>query len=237
MGITRPITTSTGEVIALPQMSKEELEKRKKLQRILSRRKKGKNGRRQARMKLRRFDRYISNRRNDARHKATTRLVKTHGLIGIEDLQVKNMTKSARGTLENPGKQIAQKAGLNRRMLDVAPGEVRRQLEYKGAWYGTIVEAVAPHFTSQDCSACHARNVVARSEQVFECVSCGLVLCRDINAARNIEHKAIQAYGRRTGGNSPWIEPEYRSEAGTRKEVMIVEAMQTARSPCLQAGE
>jgi hypothetical protein len=64
------------------------------------------------------------------------------------------------------------------------------------------------------------------------------VLCRDTNAARNIECKAIRAYGRRTGGVSPWIEPDYRPQAGTRKAVMIgIKTMQAARSRCLQAAE
>ena len=194
MGINQPITTSTGEIIALPQMTKPELAKRQHLNRQLSRRQKGKAGRRQARLKLRRFDRHITNRRNDARHKATTRLVKNHGLIGIEDLQVRNMTRSAHGTADKPGKQVAQKAGLNRRMLDVAPAEVRQQLEYKGVWYGAAVEAVPPAYTSQDCSACGMRNVVPRGARVIQCLGCGLVVCRDTNAARNIKDRAIQQY-------------------------------------------
>lgn len=237
LGVNQPITTSSGEVIALTQMSKEENARRKNLNRVLSRRKKGSAGRKQARRKLRRFDQHMANRRNDARHKETTRLVKSHGLIGIEDLQVRNMTASARGSVEEPGRQVAQKAGLNRRMLDVAPGEVRRQLEYKGLWYGPVVIAVPPAYTSQDCSACGTRNCVPRDARVIECLACGSVMCRDTNAARNIEIRAIREYGRRTGGVSPWIEPDYRPETGTRKSAMIPFGMQAARSPRLQAGE
>lgn len=144
MGVIKPVATSDGLTIALPQTSASELARRKRLCRVLSRRKKGSAGRRQARLALCRFDRHVANRRNDARHKETTRLVKSHGLIGIEDLRVRNMTRSARGTVQEPGRQVAQKAGLNRRMLDVAPAEFRRQLEYKGSWNGCAVIAIPP---------------------------------------------------------------------------------------------
>jgi putative transposase len=237
MGVNQPITTSTGAVIALPQVSKEENKRRVVLCRTLSRRKKGSAGRKQARLALRRFDRHISNRRKDARHKETTRLVKSHGLIGIEDLKVRNMTRSARGSAEMPGKQVAQKAGLNRRILDVAPGEVRRQLEYKGGWYGSAVIAVPAAFTTQDCSLCGARNCVGRGDRVLACIACGTVICRDTNAARNVEQRAIIEYGRLIGGVSPWIESDRWPETETSKSAMIAQAMQAGRSPCLQAGE
>ncbi len=237
MGVAQPITTSTGRVIALPQVSKTEMQRRQRLARILSRRKKGSAGRLRARQRLRRFDQHIANRRNDARHKEITRLVKSHGLIGIEDLQVRNMTRSAKGTEQVPGKQVAQKAGLNRRMLDVAPGEVRRQIEYKGRWHGTVVEAVPPANTTQDCSVCGTRNRVARGDRLLSCEACGSILCRDTNAARNIERRAIEQHGRRTGGVSPWIEPDCRPETGTPMAAMIATAMQAGRSPRLQAGE
>ena len=237
MGVNKPVATSDGRTIALPQMSASELERRKLLCRVLSRRKKGSAGRRQARLALRRFDHHIANRRNDARHKETTRLVKSHGLIGIEDLRVRNMTRSARGTVQEPGRQVAQKAGLNRRMLDVAPGEFRRQLEYKGSWNGCAIIPVPPHYTSQDCSVCGTRNRVGRDERLFRCITCGTEMCRDTNAARNIERRAIIEFGRRTGGVSPWIEPDYRPEAGTPKSATIPVGMQAGRSPCLQAGE
>jgi putative transposase len=237
MGVNQPITTSTGEVVALPQVSKTENKKRAALCRVMSRRKKGSAGRMQARLALRRFDRHMANRRNDARHKETTRLVKNHGLIGIEDLQVRNMTRSAHGSVEEPGKKVAQKAGLNRRMLDVAPGAVRLQLEYKGIWYGSVIEPVPPANTTQDCAACGARNRVVRGDRVIDCVACGTVKCRDTNAALNIERRAVEQYGRRIGGVSPWIEPNCRPESETLKSATVAAATQAERSPGLQAGE
>lgn len=238
IGIHRPVATSTGETIALPQMSREEGAKRVRLVRRLSRRQKGSAGREEARRRLQRFDRYIADRRDDARHKATTRLVQSHGLLGIEDLHVRAMTASARGTAEAPGRQVAQKAGLNRRMLDVAPGEIRRQIEYKASWTGRVLIAVPPAYTSQDCSACGERGHIARSERTFACDACGARSDRDTNAARNILARAITEYGRRTGGDSPWIESHRRPETGTPKAAMIaLVAMQAGRSPRVHAGE
>jgi putative transposase len=231
MGVNQPVTTSTGEVIALPQVSKAENVRRAHLDRVLSRRKKGSAGRRQARLALRRFHRHVADRRNDARQKVTTRLVKSHGLIGIEDLKVRNMTASTRGATEQPGRNIPQKAGLNRRLLDVAPYEFRRLLEYKGVWHGSAVIAVSPAYTSQDCSGCGCRCLIGRSERIFVCPHCGLIIDRDWNAALNVKLRALVEYGRRTGGVCPWIEPECRPEAGTPKAAMIVlAAMQVGRS-------
>ena len=101
-------------------------------------------------------------------------------------MNVRAMTASARGAVAEPGRQVAQKAGLNRRMLDVAPGEIRRQLTYKAGWTGRIVIAIPPAYTSQDCSACGMRGHVARGERMFACDARGDEMDRDTNAARNI---------------------------------------------------
>ena len=83
-------------------------------------------------------------RRLDFTHKLTTDLTKNHGFVGIEDLRVKNMTRSAKGDAQDPGRNVAQKAGLNRAILDNTPGERRRQLAYKAPWYGSALVAVRP---------------------------------------------------------------------------------------------
>jgi putative transposase len=238
LGINQPITTSAGEIIALPQMTKEESAHRAKLAQKLSRTRKNSAGREESRRRLQRFDQYIADRRKDARHNETTRLVKNHGLIGIEDLNVRAMTASARGTVEAPGRRVAQKAGLNRRMRDVSPGEIRRQLTYKAGWTGRILIAVSPAYTSQDCSGCGTRGHVARGERRFACNVCGAEIDRDTNAARNIRTRTITEHGRRTGGDSPWIEPKCRPETGTSKAAMIAHhAMQAGRSRALQGAE
>ncbi|MGP3967523.1 RNA-guided endonuclease InsQ/TnpB family protein [Streptomyces sp. 6N223] len=95
-----------------------------------------------------------ANRRQDFTHKLTTDLAKSHGFVGIEDLRVKNMTKTAKGTREQPGRNVRQKAGLNRSILDNAPGQRRQQLAYKCRMYGSALIAVPALHTSQTCAAC-----------------------------------------------------------------------------------
>lgn len=136
-------------------------------------------------------------RRQDFTHKLTTDLTKNHGWVGIENLNVKGMTRSAKGTVENPGSNVPQKAGLNRSVLDNTPGERRRQFTYKAAWHGSEIRAVpAPH-TSQTCSVCGVVDPGSRQGcgREFACTACGHVEHADLNAARNIEDRA-----RRMGG-------------------------------------
>jgi putative transposase len=120
-------------------------------------------------------------RRKDFTHKLTTDLAKSHGWVAIEDLRVKNMTKTAKGTKEKPGTNVAQKAGLNRAILDNAWGERRRQLGYKAARHGSELRVVPASGTSQTCSECHVRDPQSRPGcgRVFACTvrahgTCGL---------------------------------------------------------------
>lgn len=136
-------------------------------------------------------------RRNDFTHKLTSDLAKNHGIVGIEDLRVKNMTASARGTVEEPGKNVATKAGLNRGILDNAPAERRRQLEYKCPKYGSLLVAVPPANTSRTCSKCGTVDPANRPGcgRGFACVACGFRAHADKNAALNIEDLAVRAAG------------------------------------------
>jgi putative transposase len=97
-------------------------------------------------------------RRLDFTHKLTTDLAKSHGWVGIEDLRVKVMTRSAKGTVLEPGRNVRAKGGLNRAILDNVPGERRRQLAYKAPGFGSELRLVPPAFTSQICSACGHRD-------------------------------------------------------------------------------
>ncbi|MER5762942.1 transposase [Streptomyces sp. NPDC002082] len=139
-----------------------------------------------------------ANRRTDFTHKLTTDLAKNHGLIGIEDLRVKSMSKSARGTTEVPGRNVRAKAGLNRSILDNTPGERRRQLEYKARMYGAVLVAVPPFHTSQTCAECGQVDPESRKGcgRLFACTRCGHVDDADHNASVEIEARA-----RRTGGS------------------------------------
>jgi putative transposase len=97
------------------------------------------------------------------------------------------LTASAKGTLEAPGRNVKAKAELNRAMLNVAFGEIRRQLEYKCLWYGSELVAVNPAYTSQRCSECGQTEAGNRASQaVFCCLKCGHAENADHNAAKNI---------------------------------------------------
>jgi putative transposase len=131
-------------------------------------------------------------RRLDFTHKLTTDLAKSHGWVGIEDLPVKYMTRSAEGTVDAPGRNVRQKAGLNRAILDNAPFERRRQLAYKAPRFGSELRVVPAPGTSQTCSACGHRDPESRPGcgRVFACTACGRQAHADHNAARNIERIA-----------------------------------------------
>ena len=129
-------------------------------------------------------------RNRNAVHEITTSLVRSYGRIAVEALQVPNMTRSAKGTIEEPGKQVAAKSALNRRILDQTWGLCVSQLTYKAAWAGRELVAVNPAYTSRTCSRCGARTP-QRRYRVHDCAECGSLLDRDVNAARNVQARAF----------------------------------------------
>jgi putative transposase len=135
-------------------------------------------------------------RRQDFTHKLTTDLANSHGFVAIEDLRVGSMTKKPRPKLEGNGGDLPNgaraKAGLNRAILDNAPGERRRQLAYNATRYGSELRLVAPAGTSQTCSACGHWDPQSRPGcgRAFACTGCGYVAHADLNAAKNIETAA-----------------------------------------------
>lgn len=140
-----------------------------------------------AKAKVTKLHTIIANARNDFLHKTSHTLSKNHALVCVEDLQIKNMSASAKGTAENPGKKVAQKSGLNRSILDQGWGELRRQLEYKMTWNGGLFVAVAPHFTSQTCPSCeHVSKENRKTQAKFLCVVCGYENHADVVGAINI---------------------------------------------------
>jgi len=129
----------------------------------------------------------IANCRHDFLHKLSTETSNNHAVIVIEDLQVRNMSRSARGSVEEPGTQVAQKSGLNKAILDQGWGTFRRMLDYKQGWRGGELIAVNPRYTSQTCPACGYVSKQNRPQQaLFSCVACGYTYHADIVAAKNI---------------------------------------------------
>lgn len=141
---------------------------------------------------LQKLHQHLRNIRQDWLHKASKLLVTKFDVIAVEDLKLKNMTKSAKGTAKKPGKNVAAKSGLNRNLLDNGLGTLVSLLEYKCRWYGKELVKVRPHYTSQTCSKCNFRSKKNREDQAtFVCKKCGLEMNADKNAAKNILALAI----------------------------------------------
>lgn len=129
----------------------------------------------------------IAQVRGDFLHKTSTHISKNHAIVVLEDLKVANMSKSAKGNLESPGKQVRAKSGLNKSILDQGWSEFRRQLEYKQVWNGGMVVVVSPHYTSLTCPNCQQVERANRKTQAhFSCVYCGYEDNADLVGAINI---------------------------------------------------
>ncbi|WP_418534205.1 RNA-guided endonuclease InsQ/TnpB family protein [Parasutterella excrementihominis] len=115
---------------------KREREKLAKLQRKLSRQKKGSRNSRKTKIKIARLHHHIADSRRDFLHKTSTQIAQNHSTVYVEDLKVSNMSASAAGTIENPGKKVKQKSSLNRSILDQGWYAFFRMLSYKLEWSG-----------------------------------------------------------------------------------------------------
>jgi putative transposase len=190
-GVATTIMPSNGAPIELPARIGRYERRMKRLQRNLCRKKKGSRNRAKARAKLNACHGRVASIRRDFLHQVTTNLVAGHALIAIEDLAVKNMTASAAGTVDEPGKNVKAKSGLNRVILRNGWSMARRNLEYKAAWSGVVLIAVPPAHTSLQCSACRFIDPLNRQTQSrFSCMACGHSEHADRNAAKNILCKA-----------------------------------------------
>jgi putative transposase len=136
-------------------------------------------------------------RRADWNHKLTTGLAHSHGLVAVEDLRVSGMVRSAKGTIEQPGRNVKQKTGLNRNIADQGWGEIRRQLGYKTRRHGGVLVAVPAHGSSQTCSRCGVCDPESRQGcgRLFACTRCGHTEHADRNAARIILDRALCTAG------------------------------------------
>lgn len=152
----------------------------------------------------------IANTRNDYLQKVTHTVTKNHGVVCVEDLQVKSVSASSSGTVEQPGVNVRAKSGLNRSILDQGWFELRRQLAYKLAWRGGRLIVVPAAYSSQRCSACgHVAAENRASQANFRCVACGHVENADVNAAKNLcaAGQAVLACGGPPLGGSVKQEP------------------------------
>lgn len=166
----------------------------RRAQRALARCKRGSKRRRKVAARLRREQRRLRNDRSTHLHEMANIIVREGELIFVEDLKLMNMTRSARGTREEPGTNVWAKSGLNRALLDAAPGRLISFLRYKAARAGGMVIEVDPRGTSQLCSSCGATVTKPLSMRRHHC-ACGADLQRDHNAALNILQRGLAAHG------------------------------------------
>jgi transposase len=160
------------------------MQRMQRTQRTLARARRGSNRRGRVRHAIARLRARETDRRKDWAEKASTDIARRFEVIRVEDLQITNMTRPARGTRENPGRNVRAKAGLNRGILASGWGLLVRRLQDKAPGR---VEKVKPHYTSQRCSACGQVDRGSRESQaVFRCTACGVACNADVNAARNI---------------------------------------------------
>lgn len=197
LGVAATITTSAAEQHHSPTLARSEAARLVRLQRKLSRQHKGSKRRKQTKTKIARLKTRETDRHRDFIEKTTTALVVRYDIIAIEDLQVKNMVRSAKGTSENPGRNVAAKAGLNRAIHAQGWAMFRRRLVDKAATCEVQVIAVPAAYTSQRCAACgHTCPENRESQAVFRCRACEHHANADVNAAINILAAGQAVYGR-----------------------------------------
>jgi len=166
-----------------------------RLRRELSGKEKFSNNWYKAKRKVAKAEEHIANIRRDYLHKLSAGLSKSHAIIFAEDLKIINMSGSAKGTAENPGKNVKAKSGLNKAILDQGWGLFKTMLAYKLSWNGGALLLVTPKNTSRRCPVCgftHEAN--RKSQTVFICANCGYAANADLNASINIKEKGLLQY-------------------------------------------
>lgn len=181
LGVKSLAVLSTGETVPNPRHLETALRELRRLQRQAARRsgpdrrtrRVPSNRWRKSQARITRLHAAVANARRDGLHKLTTRLVRTHGTVVIEDLNVAGMTRNRR---------------LARHVAGAGLAELRRQIEYKARWAGVHVHTADRWYpSSKTCSGCGVVKAKLRlSERAYRCEACGLVLDRDLNAARNL---------------------------------------------------
>jgi putative transposase len=212
-GVAVSAALSTGELLHTPGLTPGEQIRLRRLQQRLARAQRASNRRQRTKVAIARIKAREADRRRDWVEKTTTDLARRFDSIRVEALDVRAMTRSARGTVDQPGVRVAQKRGLNRAISRQGWGQLVGRLDQKIA--GRL-ERVPAAYTSQRCSACgHVAPENRKSQAVFACVACGAGPCHaDVNAARNIAAgRAVSARGDLAVRRSVNCEPQLGSPA------------------------
>ena len=193
-GVAVSAALSTGEMLRVPGLTGREQDRLRRLQRKLAKTQRGSCRRGKVKAAMAKLKARETDHRKDWCEKTSTGIARQFDVIRVEDLNIRNMTQSARGTAAKPGRNVRQKAGLNREIQRSGWGLLVRRLEDKAPGR---VERVNPAFTSQRCSACgHVAAESRESQALFRCVACTFACNADVNAARNIAAgRAVTARG------------------------------------------
>lgn len=217
LGVSRFATISNGEYIEPLNALSKERTKLANAQRKLARQKKKSNNWKKQKKRIGNIHRKIRNSRNDFLHKTSTAISKNHAVVFVEDLRILNMSRSAKGTFDDPGRNVKAKAGLNRSILDQSWGCFRNQLEYKLAWLGGEIRGVDPKYTSQKCPRCHktdSRN--RRTQSEFVCQNCSYENNADVVGAMNILAAGLAVMACEANSNRS----RQQESIGNRKKVL-----------------
>jgi IS605 OrfB family transposase len=195
-GVANTLATSDGAMDHAPTLTPGEAERLLRLERHLPRQQKGSRSRERNKRAKARVTTTLVDRRKAWVEESTTNLIRSYDVIVVEHLKIKNMTKSAKGTKENPGVNVAAKRGLNRSILAQCWGQWLQRLKEKAATCGVLVVEVSPRNTSRECHSCgHTTKDNRQSQALFICVACGYERHADINAADNILDRGMKKLG------------------------------------------
>ncbi|MFI6595472.1 RNA-guided endonuclease InsQ/TnpB family protein [Nonomuraea sp. NPDC050536] len=187
LGVASLVSTSDGEHLANPRHFAASADRLAVAQRDLARKKRGSTRRRKAVARVSALYAKVRRQRLDTAHKTALRLVRGYDILVHEDLRIANLTRSASGTVGQPGHNVAQKAGLTRSILDASWGVFLTILTHKAESAGRELIAVEPRNTSRTCARCrHCAKENRSSQAEFRCTACGHSAHADVNAAVNI---------------------------------------------------
>ncbi|MCJ2121634.1 transposase [Methylobacterium sp. J-077] len=223
-GVTTTLALSTGELLTLPESLAQIEARKRRAQRVVARRKRGSARRRRAQARVTRLQARQARIRRDFHHCAALRIARRFGVAVLEDLNTRAMTASARGTVAEPGRNVRQKAGLNRGILNAGWQQFATILTYKMEERGGQVVTVPARFTSQTCAACGVIDARSRESQArFACIGCGHTDHADVNAAITIRRRANSALLDVEGLHQQPV------EASTGRDLMVSENPRPSR--------
>jgi putative transposase len=195
LGLLSLIATSDGEKVKHPRFLRKAEKRLKRVQRSLSRKKRGSKNRDKARRKVASQHSHVRRQRLDFNHKLSAKLVRGHGFIAFEDLRISNMVRNHT---------------LAKSIHDAGWGQLIRLTEYKVVKTGSMMVRVPAAYSSQECSHCETLNKVALEIRAFECVGCHRLLDRDTNAARVVLKRGLAIAGLtsvKVGQDMPKLKP------------------------------